>query len=147
MSLKCELLWCVSLVCWLCPFLPPSRTSGVFKASLWLESQEAECLKCILRCKNWMLHVRKHFLSCWVVLSALADWYYSLKFFRKISCCCRLEEKRLMPESLVHATCKCSVYFCRAGMCSKVEAQQCASAFAGRLKGTLPRSLARFKVV
>lgn len=52
-----------------------------------------------------------------------------------------------MPESSVHTTCKCPVCFCRAGMCSEVEAQQCASAFTGMLKGTaLLRSLAGFKV-
>ena len=52
-----------------------------------------------------------------------------------------------MPESSGHTTCKCSMYFCRAGMRSEVEAQQCASAFAGMLKGTaLPTNLTSFKV-
>lgn len=53
-----------------------------------------------------------------------------------------------MPRRSVHTTCKCSVRFCRAWMCSEVHAQQCASAFAGVLKETaLPGSLASSKVL
>lgn len=53
-----------------------------------------------------------------------------------------------MPRRSVHTTCKCSVCFCRAWMCSEVHAQQCASAFAGVLKETaVPGSLASSKVL
>lgn len=134
MALEWDLSWCVLLAVSI-PIIQQNLWS--FKASLWLESQQAECLKCIWRCKHWELH-EKHVVSCWVVLSALAGWSDSLNFSGNLLLP-QTERKQLMPKSPAHSAGKCSVCFCRAGMCSV--AQQCTLAFAGMLKGAaLPES-------